>query len=58
MALVGEWNGYPKMFTYSHAIEISRQYLRLLTDILGMCYRKKAVAHSNLINDIFVEKLL
>ena len=25
----GEWNGYPKMFSFSYAVEISRQYLRL-----------------------------
>ena len=31
---LGEWNGYPEMFSLSRASEISRQYLLLLSN----CY--------------------
>ena len=29
-----EWNGYPEIFSFSQALEISREYLLLLTVIL------------------------
>ena len=32
--ILDEWNGYPEIFSFSQAIEISRQYLLLRTVIL------------------------
>ena len=33
--ILDEWNGYPEIFSFSQALEISRQYLLLRTVILG-----------------------
>ena len=43
--ILDEWNGYPKIFSFSQALEISRQYVVLRTVILK---KKKSLGASDL----------
>ena len=52
------WNGYPEMFSFSQALEISRQYLLFRTVILQKkvagCPCKKRVFLSSLLTRVLL----
>ena len=41
--ILGEWNGYPEIFSFSQALQISRQYLFLRTVTKKKVYKIESV---------------